>query len=372
MTDTLMAAVESGLAEIKSHTDSRIADLERQIIDIAQKNAPPVPGLMGTSSGGGAAAAAAKIAAVPELKAWAAGEGRLAQRVSVDIALKGLMTKADPITSGSATLGMVQPDRQAGIVPLVSRRRWIWDFIPNQTTAVGSIEYLRETGDVRVSGIQAGEGAKKQDTGFTFEVQRAPVITLAHFTKMSRQVFADMPMLQSFVRDRLMQGCWLKLEAEILNGAGGSDEMAGILHPANHVEVTPGSGKPVDIVRQVIGQMQDKDYSPSLLLLNPRDWASIELSRAPGSGEYDAAIPSQMAAPVLWGLNVHTTRDIAQGRFVVLDAACTMLWMREAAQLLLGTEGDDFTRNVITALCEMRSAFGVLRPEGIYAGSFPS
>jgi len=361
---SLTDAVDTGLAEIKSHTDRRFASLQGQITELAQKSASAVPGLMGSTSTGSGLARA--LVDCPELKAWIGGEGRLANRVKLTFDLVA-ERKNTTVNSGNT---MAAFDREPGIVPLATRRRWLWEYLVNGAMSGPAVEYLTEDGNVRVAGVQPAEGQQKPESDFTYALKTAPAVTVAHFTQASRQVLADQPVLQQFLRERLMNGVWLKLEDMMLNGDGTAGTFEGILSPGNFTAYTPAaSTAPVDQIRRAISVLHQADYSPTTIVLSHADWAAIELKRNT-DGHFDFADPRVAQSPQLWGLPVHATNSIPAGKFIVMDGGAATLWARSQAEVLVGEQhASNFTANVITLLCEARFAFGVTQPRAVLAGN---
>lgn len=312
-----------------------------------------------------------KLAQEPSLTAWKSDSGkRLANRVAIEFDMDTAV-KSVIVNSGDT---MAPYARQDGIISLASRRRWLWEYLPNMVTAAPAVEYLRETGSVRVAGQQTAEGADKPEADFTFELKRADCQTFAHWTQLSRQVFSDQPALSGFLQDRLMQGVWLKLEQQIINGTGTAPQLSGILDSGNFTPYSSGSPadgvSKIDHIRDAISILQQADYMAGLIVVNPADWKEMETERGE-DGQYVWAMPSAMQPPVLWGLPVHVTNSITAGEFIVMDPTAVNLWTRQTATMLLSDSHEGtFIANVLTALCEARFAFGVLRPEAIVAGDY--
>lgn len=104
------------------------------------------------------------------------------------------------------------------------------------------------------------------------------------------------------------------------------------------------------------------------MVVNPEDWKEIELERGP-DGQCVSVTPTAMQPQVGWVQPVHVTNSIAAGTFIVMDPSAVMLWTRQSANMLLSDSHEGtFVQNVLTAYCEARFGFGVLRPEAIVTG----
>lgn len=360
--------IEGSLAKY----NDRVTRLEADFITLAQKGfkLDPAPG-RGESGNAFGSALSRKLLDEPAISAWKSDSGkRLANRIAVEFDMEQAV-KSVIVNNGDT---MAPYARNDGIVALATRRRWLWEYIPNAVTAAPAVEYLQESGNVAEAGLQSSEGTDKPESNFTFELKRADCETFAHWTQMSRQVFSDQPALAGFLQQRLMNGIWLKLEDQIINGNGTSPQLSGILDSGNYVTYSGASSSDglsqVDHVRDAIAVLQQADYTPGLVIVNPVDWKNMELERGT-DGQFVWATPSSMQPPVLWGLPVHVTNSIAQGTFIVMDPSAVQMWTRQSATMLMSDSHEGtFIANVLTALCEARFAFGVLRPQAIVAGLY--
>jgi HK97 family phage major capsid protein len=107
-----------------------------------------------------------------------------------------------------------------------------------------------------------------------------------------------------------------------------------------------------------------------VILLNPGDWWTMRLAKAAGSGEYIMGAPSSMVAPMLFGKTVITSNAVTADTFFVMNAAqAATFYTREGVNIQLSdSDGDNFTKNLITVLAERRCALTVERPAAVRYG----
>jgi hypothetical protein len=72
--------------------------------------------------------------------------------------------------------------------------------------------------------------------------------------------------------------------------------------------------------------------------------------------------PCGVGAPRLWGVPVVDTDALAAGTALVGDFSKAVLFDRQSLAVTLGTINDQFIRNMVTVLGEVRAGFGVIRP----------
>lgn len=300
-------------------------------------------------------------------KAMAEGRSKFA-RIEVKAAIVNATGQNQPLVADM---------RVPGIIANPNRVLTIRDLLPVGRTSSNLIQFTKENVFTNNAGAQyaspARENVTKPESGITFTLANAPVVTLAHWIPVSRQVLDDAPQLQSYVNGRLSYGLKLEEEDQLLNGNGASGNIAGILSPGNFTAYTraaPGDTK-IDALRKAITQAALAEYPVDAIVMNPEDWEEIELTKAT-DGNYIMANPMVMAGPQIWGRRVVVTNSIAAGTF--LAGAFTMgaqIWDRmDAAVQISYEDGDNFKKNMATLLAEERLALTVYRPASFISGSF--
>ena len=277
-------------------------------------------------------------------------------------------TTAAPGAAGALTT----PQRQAGIIAPPNQMLHIRDLIASGTTNSNSIEYIRETGFTNNAAAQSAEGALKAKSDIQFADETSAVRTIAHYIKASRQILDDAAQLESYIGGRLMYGLKLVEDRQLLNGDGLTGNLKGIVpqatafaDPASLADYTV-----MDQLRLAMLQAVLAEYPASGHVLNPIDWAIMELSKDK-EGRYIIGQPQGTANPTMWGLPVVSTQAMGVGKF--LTGAFNMgaqVFDRQQASIAIATENeDDFVKNMITILCEERLALAVYRPEAFITGT---
>jgi HK97 family phage major capsid protein len=285
--------------------------------------------------------------------------------------------KAAIVNATGQNQPLVQDMRVPGIVNNPDRRFTIRDALPVGRTSSNLVQFTRELVFTNNAGPQyaspARENVTKPESGITFELANAPVVTLAHWIPVSKQVLDDAPQLQGYINGRLMYGLKLEEEDQLLNGNGSGSNISGLLDSGNYTAYNRAQtgDTNVDTLRRAITQGALSEYNVDTIVINPADWEEIELTKAT-DGQYIWANPALVAGPQLWGRRVIATNSIPAGTF--LTGAFSMgaqVWDRMDAQMLLSFENsDNFVKNMATLLVEERLALTVYRPSAFVAGSF--
>jgi len=276
--------------------------------------------------------------------------------------------------SGNGTAGtLVVPQRVPGVVAAPNQRLFLRDLLFWGTTTSSSIEYVRETGFTNNAGpVSENPTDPKPESDITFEDDTAPVRTIAHFIRGSKQILDDVSQLQAYIDGRLLYGLKVKEEAQLLNGSGVGLNLNGIRTQASayaNPGVTVAGETFVDRLRIAMLQVQLAEYSADGIVLNPIDWATIELLKKDDGG-YLFANPQGLLTPTLWGRPVVDTPAMPMNNFLTgAFRMGAMGWDREDANIAVSNQDrDNFVKNMVTVLCEERIALTVFRPEAFVKG----
>lgn len=291
-----------------------------------------------------------------------------------------IRVKADraAITSANTTVGagrsqgtsLVPGARVPGIFGLPERQLTIRDLVLPGQTASSSIEYVKETGYTNTAAPVA-ETTAKPYSDLTFDMTSAPVRTIAHLFKASRQILDDAPALRSYIDGRARYGLRFAEENQLLNGSGTGQNIHGLVPQATafNPAFTAADETGIDRLRLAVLQVVLAEYPATAFILNPIDWAKIELTKDAG-GNYIIGNPQGSLTPTLWNLPVVSTQAMAAGEFLTgAFSFAAQIFDRMEIEVLLSSENvDDFEKNMFTIRAEERLAFAVYRPESFVTG----
>ncbi|WP_232629151.1 phage major capsid protein [Methylobacterium sp. Leaf118] len=364
LSDETKAAVDGKLGELVKEMkafDGRLADAEQKA---ARRGGPGGGEQIELKTLGQHFADSEGFKAIKENGAGFRGN------VRATVETKAMLTV--PGVTGSTTSlsnSIIQADRR-GIVNLPDRTLRVRDLITPGQTNSNNIEYPVETTYTNAAAMVA-EGAKKPESSLAFDMRSAPVRTLAHIFKASRQLLDDAAGLVSYIDGRARYGLRFAEEAQILYGNGTGQNLAGIMPQASaYAAPFAVTGEtPIDRLRLAILQATLALYPATGIVLNDTDWAKIEMIKDT-QGRYLIGNPQGNIAANLWGLPVATTLAMTANDFLVgAFRAGAQLFDRMAIEVLLSTENvDDFEKNMITIRAEERLGLAVYRPAAFVKG----
>lgn len=217
--------------------------------------------------------------------------------------------------------------------------------VPVSSNAVEFVSWAKVAGG---AAVVAEKGAKPS-------AEWAPTVTadtlenIAVYTQLTRQLIEDAPSVRSYIDGELVRDVVMAEEAQaatalssaVLPTAEGEDLLAAI--------------------RVGIGTVQAAGYSPNAVLMNPADWAALDV----------AVMSSTLVGPMVrqsfWGVTPIPSTGQAAGTAIVGDfkTAVTQWFRSQVGLYITDSHADTFLSNVFTLLAERRSLTAVVRPQAL-------
>lgn len=259
------------------------------------------------------------------------------------------------ITTGTPGLN-IAPDRVYATPP--RQQVTLLSYLNKIQTSSGSVEVITYPSADPLAGVVT-EGTLKPEAAFAFAVNPVNLVTIAHWVETTRQVIEDEQRLRDFLSNSLIRGVLDKAEAEaattILGGVGYGN--------------ATDSESMLRAIRIAIAQVYDAGYTPTGVLLNPLDAASLDFD------VWTATNGSAMSGSI-WGVPVIPNGAIPAGSAYVADFGVAFHhYYRGSADLFVsdsdvGVDGvSNFKRNILTFLAEYRAKTAVIRPEAVSVAS---
>lgn len=279
------------------------------------------------------------------------------QTVSLDVKAAGTMTITDNYSGGTVGLSSLEP----GLTRVQRRRAFLRQLINVAGTISRYVVWIEQANpDPGAAGMTA-EGAAKTQTDFDLVERSSEVKKISAYIKVSKEMLADIAFMRGEINNELMELVQLKLDEQILLGDGTGNNLAGI--DANAVPFSAGSfagtipsANNTDVLRVAIAQIAGANFEANYIVLNPADAAALELTKD-SSGAYTYPVNMVYGAPkTIYGIPVIENNLVPAGEFYVGDFSKSNLRVREDMNIQVGYVNDDFTKNLITILCEARAA----------------
>jgi HK97 family phage major capsid protein len=290
------------------------------------------------------------------------------------------VVEAAAITTANTTVGtgrspstsLVPSMRVPGIITKPDRALTVRDLIAPGTTTAGSIEFVQETGYTN-NAAPVAETTAKPYSDLTFDLKSAPVRTIAHLFKISKQMLDDVAGLISYLDLRGTTGLKLKEENQLLFGSGTGQNIAGLVPQATAFDnaLRKTGDTRIDTIRHAILQVRRAEYRATGIVLHPDDLEALDLTKDE-EGRYIISDPVNGGPERVWRLDIVDTTAMPTGQFLVgALATAAQVFDRQQVTFEISTENtDDFEKNMATARIEERLALAVYRPESLVTGTF--
>jgi len=270
---------------------------------------------------------------------------------------------ADTMTiTGNYSGGQVAlSDLEQGVTRVVRRRPFLRQVSNTAGTSSKYVVYVEQKNpDPNEAGMVA-EGKLKPQSDFDLVEVSKEVKKIATYIKVSKEMLADLSFMQGEINSELMELVELKLDEQILLGTGAGANLEGIdLNAISWAAGTFASSIPAannsDVLRVAIAQIAQANFEANGIVLNPADAAALQLTKST-TGEYTYPVyePQADGTIRIKGDPVIENNLVPAGDFYVGDWTKSNLRIREDMSIQVGYVNDDFTKNLVTILAEMRA-----------------
>lgn len=244
----------------------------------------------------------------------------------------------------------------------VRNRYGILENVMTGSTDSKFVTYVQQTADS--NGMWVGEGIAKSEGEPTWSEISEEVKKIATYVKVSKEMLEDISFIRGEINNDLMEGVRESIENALLNGAGGTS-INGLLDASMGLP-TFGAGSFAnaiqdanisDLIRVVKAQIEGANFSPTHVVMNPEDIASLQLTKDSSSAyTYPMYLPTQSGdgEMIIAGMRVISSTYMTAGNYLVGDLRKVNVKFRNNINMTVGLDADDFTRNMITILAEAR------------------
>lgn len=276
-------------------------------------------------------------------------------------------------TADGSAGGLIYHDEERQPVRMPQRRLRLRNLLTH--AKVGSDLVTFRTQVIRASmAAMVAEGAASPESNYAWNKVTERVKKIGHHINVSEEALADADYLQSEIDTELRYGVDLEEEKQILAGDGVDENITGLLTVAAGFVAANASlpnATAIDRLRLAMLQIVLEDHIATAMVLNPIDWAMIDLTKD-STGRYIFSRPEAQTTPRLWGKDVVESNSQSANEFLVGDfAMAATLYDRQQTEVLLSTEHDDnFIKDMVTIKAKKRLVLANKRPLAMVKGDF--
>ena len=273
---------------------------------------------------------------------------------SVRIAFKAAGTMA---LSTNVTGQIPQAEREPGITRIVRRNPFILELV-NVGSIMSNVWEWVEQKNLDGGAAMTAEGAAKSQADFDLVLASATVKKVTAYIKVTKEMLDDVALMRSEIDQELTELINLKIDEQLLSGAGSGNNLTGIITnattwAAGAFALSIPTPTKWDVLRTAINQVRVNLFEPTYIVMHPTDVTSMELSKD-STGQYIMPPFAAVDGSIVSGIRVVANTGVTIDKFLVGDFNKAGVRFREGLTINVGYENDDFTKNLVTILAEAR------------------
>ena len=238
----------------------------------------------------------------------------------------------------------------------------ILDIVPVGQTAMSTIKYMEET--IRThAAAEKSEGSAFAESTFVLTEQTEEVRKITDSIPVTDEQLEDVPMVQSYLNQRLTFGLRQRLDLQIVQGDGSAPNLEGTLNVSGIQTQAKGVLPVPDAIYKALTKVRVAGRAfPDHVLLHHNDWQDIRLLRT-ADGIYIWGSPSEAGVERIWGLPVVQSDALDEHTGIVGDYGnFSMIFERRGIDVQVGFVGDQFVQGKRTIRADLRVALVHFRP----------
>lgn len=259
---------------------------------------------------------------------------------------------ASPMTPANTYNGsayLPQPEFQAGATEIVRVQPTFWDFIKKGRTNSAAYVWVNKKNPLGAAGF-IGPGVAKPGISFEIATEISNAKKIAVSEKCATELLQDIDGMASWIEQEIAYQLKQKMNTVLMNGVASSTSPAGIQTisvPYSLTTVKTTNPNHWDAVRACVAQLRSGNLQGSVTaFMNPIDYANMVLTKAQSQGQL--FVPAETGATIVEDNNI----PVGYVQVSLLDYYKVLIYKDFA--LTFGWENDDFTKNLVTTLGEMR------------------
>lgn len=279
------------------------------------------------------------------------------QTVGGDVKPRIQIKSAGTMTAASNLTGNVVSTYD--LTPAVRGRRKInfRDLVPVINSATGVWKFYRENTPVGQGSLsqQTTHGNPKSQIDYALTEVTVTADYLAGFVRFAKQMAQDLPFLQNFIANELVED-YKRTESGTF--------LPALCSAATGSTAVNGSTVLAEQYIYYIANLMANDYDPSAIITTAVNWATV-LNTKPQNYSIPGAVQiSPEGTVMIAGIPLLAQNNMAAGKTLVGDFSKAAIIQTEGLSVnFYEQDSDNVQRNLITARVEARVGLAILRPD---------
>lgn len=281
-------------------------------------------------------------------------ETLLSQIKGIAESKKGMVSltlKTATVINSNSMTDLPQQQYEPGLSQAPRRTNRIMSFCNVAPAASSLISWMNKK-NAEGNAAMTAEGVLKTLRDWELDRTESKAKKVAVVEKCVEELIEDVPGMQAFIEQDIMQAIEDQENEQIITGDGTGENMTGIdtlatAYSLTTISTTNPTNK--DAISAAIAQVLSLNHVPTHVFVNPIDYANIKNKKgSDGHYMYKGADGIEVS------LILVQTNDIAQGSFLVGDMMKVNIRPMSEVRIQIGWENDDFRKNQITIIGERR------------------
>lgn len=273
--------------------------------------------------------------------------GNKADLTPLTIKLNSPMTPANTYNSSAY---LPQVEYLPGATEIVRTQPTFWDFVRKLRTGAAALVWVNKKNPEGAAAF-IGPGVAKPGVSFEIATEISNAKKIAASEKCATELLQDIDGFMSWFESELKYQLYIELNNKLMTGTLSSTVPAGIQTisvPYSLTGVETTNPNNWDAIIACVAQLRAAFLQGNVVaFLNPIDYANMKLTKAVSQGQYINSIPET-------GATIVEDHNIPVGFVQVAILDNYKIYIYQDMTLTFGWENDDFTKNLVTAICEMR------------------
>jgi len=283
-----------------------------------------------------------------------------AQHFNVDIdapvqKVVGTMSTANVDAVGTNSIPFELADFEFGLTRIARRAPFLLQLANTSPISTMYAQWAEQEG-VEGAADETAEGQDKHQIDFDWVEKSAKVEKITAYVKVTKEALADLPGLRNEIDTELQEQVLLAADDDLWDGDGTTPTIKGITEFATAYS-TPSGLTPTnrsEVIRAAIAQVVTNKFMPNYVVLHPVDVAAMDLEKSEDDGHYMLPPFRSADGAVISGVRVVENLGVTLGDFLVGDFTKWRVRIREGFNIDVGLDGNDFTKNLVTIIGEIR------------------
>lgn len=246
---------------------------------------------------------------------------------------------------------------QGSVNDLRRNRPTFWNRLTKGRTNLNPYTWVNKT-NKQGNAEFIGEGVLKPLVSFELTTEQSNAKKVAERFRVSTELLNDIDGMQSLIENEARFEVETAANTAVLTGTASSTSPGGVTTIATAFTLTTieaGTAPTyVDAIRAAAAQLRSLNFTGDIVaFVNPIDAANIDLSKGT-DGHYLIPPFASADGQTIGGISVIEDNNIAVGNLLIGDLSRYKVLMVQDFHVKWGYDSDDFSKNLITMIAEMR------------------